>query len=124
VTALLKKKKQDGADEPISLADRRTDADPPTAVDVSLTDPVAIETAGAPLRLAVAAAEEEETEETADGDESVDLLKMFTDTEIETEDRTMFVKMAGDVDIDDVVAELQLVAAALNLGAPGLREAA
>ena len=121
---MLGKKKQDSADEPISLDDRQPAADPPTAVEVSSTDADATETDDVTLPSAVQVVEVAEVEETTDGEESADLLKMFTETQIETVDRTLFVKMAGDVDIDDVVAELQLIAAALNLGAAGLSEAA
>ncbi len=120
---MFDKKKQSGA-EPISLADRRPAAD---AVEASPTDPDAVETVDAAPQAGVQvveAAVEVEAEETADGDESADLLSMFTETKIETVDRTLLVGMSGDVDIDDVVAELQLIAAALNLGAAGLREAA
>lgn len=119
---MLKRKKQDSADEPISLDDRRRVADP---VDPSSTDPDPIETVGVALQPEVQTVEVGvEEEETADGGEGSDLLSMFTETRLETVDHTLLVSMAGDVDIDDVVAELQLIAAALNLGAADLREAA
>lgn len=124
--ALFDKKKQGGANEPISLADRRPVAEP---VEASSTDPDPdpVETLDAALQpdvQTVEAAVEDEAEETADADDGADLLKMFTETKIETVDHTLLVEMAGDVDIDDVVAELQLIAAALNIGAASLREAA
>jgi hypothetical protein len=122
VTTVLKRKKQDSTDEPISLDARRPIADP---VDPSSTDPDPIETVDVALQGAVQTVEAGvEEEETADDGESSDLLSMFTETRLETVDHTLLVKMAGDVDIDDVVAELQLIAAALNLGAADLREAA
>jgi hypothetical protein len=120
---LFDKKKQSGA-EPISLADRRPAADP---AEASPTDPDPVETVDVAPQAGVQiveAAVEVEAEETEEGGDSSDLLSMFTETKIETVDHTLLVGMAGDVDIDDVVAELQLIAAALNIGNAGLREAA
>ncbi len=75
----------------------------------------------APLLTIVPTAEEESTDEKDDTD---DLLSVFTTTGIAVEDRSLLVSMAGDIDIDDVVAELQLVAAALNLTSYADRDAA
>lgn len=125
MTALFDKKKQSGKD-PISLADRRPAADP---VEASAPDPdpgsvEPVEAAPQTGMQVVEAAVEVEEEEAADGDEGADLLSMFTETKIETVDHSLLVRMSGDVDIADIVAELQLIAAALNLGAADLREAA
>ena len=43
------------------------------------------------------------------------LLDMFSTVGVHVEDKTMLVEMAGEVDIDDLVSELALVAAALGI---------
>ena len=86
------------------------------AVD-DATEPVA-----PPPALSIVPADAEEPAPADSHDD--DLLNVFATTGIEVEDRSVLVAMAGDVDIDDVVAELQLVAAALNLTRPALPNAA
>ncbi len=43
------------------------------------------------------------------------LLSMFQSTESEAEDRSIFLDLAGDVEIDDLLESLQTVAAALGI---------
>jgi hypothetical protein len=43
------------------------------------------------------------------------LLDMFSTVGVHVEDKTMLVGLAGEVDIDDLVSELALVAAALGI---------
>lgn len=48
------------------------------------------------------------------GDNS-DLLNMFTEVGIETVDRSVLTDLAGDVDMVDLIAELNVVAAAMGI---------
>lgn len=84
----------------------------------------AVEEAVAPV---VAVAEDEQpgdaetmaelaaTPEPAAGGGGDGLLDMFSTVGVHVEDKTMLVEMAGEVDIDDLVSELALVAAALGI---------
>jgi hypothetical protein len=44
-----------------------------------------------------------------------DLLSMFQTTQIESDDRAALLDLAGDVEIDDLLEELQTVAAAMGI---------
>lgn len=60
----------------------------------------------------------EETPETpaeTGADATGDLLNMFQTTQIEEQDRSVLKTLAGDVELDDLVEELQTVAAALGI---------
>ncbi|MDE3096224.1 MAG: hypothetical protein KGK07_09520 [Chloroflexota bacterium] len=46
------------------------------------------------------------------------LLNMFQTTQAEGDDREVLLKMAGDVELTDLVDEMGTVAAALDIGAP------
>jgi hypothetical protein len=48
-------------------------------------------------------------------DLSADLLNMFQATQIELEDRSAILELAGDVELDDLLEELQTVAAAIRV---------
>ncbi len=64
----------------------------------AITEPVAEEVAAAPDPLA--------------GD---DLLNMFSTTELEEDDRSMLLSLAGDVALGDLVDDLQTIATALGV---------
>ena len=44
-----------------------------------------------------------------------DLLSMFQTTQIESDDRTALLDLAGEVEIDDLIEELQTVASAMGI---------
>lgn len=50
-----------------------------------------------------------------DADDNSDLLSMFTEVGIETVDRSVLTGLAGDVDMVDLIAELNVVAAAMGI---------
>lgn len=58
-------------------------------------------------------------EEPAGGDAGNDLLAVFQGTQIELEDRSAVLELAGDVRLDALLEELQTVAAALGVGVSG-----
>ena len=61
---------------------------------------------------ALSAVATEEPEPASDGN---DLLNMFTEVGIETVDRSVLTSLAGDVDMVDLIAELNVVAAAMGI---------
>jgi Rieske Fe-S protein len=68
----------------------------------------------APAAAAPAAAAPGEVDLSADS-----LLNMFQTTQMELEDRSAVLELAGDVEIDDLLEELQTVAVALGVVARG-----
>jgi hypothetical protein len=56
----------------------------------------------------------EEEAEAAKDPFAGDLLNMFQTTQIETDDLTVLLDLAGDVDVDDLLEDLQTIAAAMG----------
>ena len=62
-----------------------------------------------------AAIEDDADGDTPKKDDSSALLDMFTEVGIETVDRSLLTGLAGEVDMVDLIAELNVVAAAMGI---------
>jgi hypothetical protein len=96
----------DPAEEP-RVEDVPEDAPVEAVAEASTEDDAADETT-----LSALGEKEPPSEEPAAGD---GLLDMFTTVGIHEEDRTMLLNLAGEVDMDDLISELNVVAAALGI---------
>ncbi|MHB8516250.1 MAG: hypothetical protein ACYC9X_04235 [Dehalococcoidia bacterium] len=108
---LLKKKP---ADEPAAEAVAEAAPGAPAADPAPPPEaaPVAAPAADAPA-LEAEAEGDAGAEPAPDGADA--LLNMFQTTQVEGDDREVLIKMAGDVELTDLVDEIGTVAAALNI---------
>jgi hypothetical protein len=114
---LLKKKVDDATDtgEDVALAPSENDVaaagEPAIATDSA--DPL-VEAAGE-LTSVPAASDAVQTIAAAPEEAADDLLNMFESTQVEGDDRSVVLDLAGNVDLADLLEELQDVAAALGV---------
>jgi hypothetical protein len=93
-------------------------ADAPSPVELTPDEPVDAAPDLAPDEEAVVAADGPADVAVAPAGEPAGadaLLQMFQDAKHEEEDRSMFVEMAGDVELADLMEDLQTTAAALGI---------
>ncbi len=86
--------------EPVTVPDDAAATAPPAEATAAVESP--------------APEDESETEPAAGGADA--LLNMFQTTQAEGDDREVLLKMAGDVELTDLVDEMGTVAAALDIG--------
>jgi len=126
--AFGKKKKDDEAPEdeaPAAAADAALEAEAQAVRDEEAAGGVLATEEPAEEDDAITAALSAEEPAAASGDSlSSDLLNMFQATRIETEDVTVLLDLAGDVELDDLLEELRTVAVALGCKLPGDEEMA
>ncbi len=111
-----------------AMPEEPDDDDPPLLIGDEGDAPGQSDEAAADGALTADAAPGGETDLVASPAEGSDaLLSMFDTGELETSDLSAVVALAGDVDLDDLLEELQTVAAALGITAthtPAARAAA
>ncbi len=102
---------------------KKKPADEPAAEAVAEAAPGAPAADPAPPPEAAPVADAPALEAEAEGDAGAEpapdgadaLLNMFQTTQVEGDDREVLIKMAGDVELTDLVDEIGTVAAALNI---------
>jgi hypothetical protein len=105
--ALLKKVKLPDDPSPEGEPPPPEDLAPEELTPIQETEEGEADSVGA---LAEAPADAEPAAEGADA-----LLDMFTTVGVHVEDRTLLLGLAGEVEIDDLISELSIVAAALGI---------
>ena len=112
----LMKKKGEPESQPVAASpEAEAEGSAGMAETGSLPAEPAPEAAADPLAAAAAAGEEAAADPLAGGADA--LLNMFQTTQAETEDRSVILELAGEVELGDLLEELQTVALAIGCAA-------